>query len=256
MRDAVRLLAVAFQFLTRLPVPPVEMAEGDLRRAMGAFPLVGIVLATAGVLVRAALDPLVGPAAATVAAVLSMVALSGAIHEDGLADTADGLWGGGDPARRLEIMRDSQLGVYGVISLVGALGLRVALLAPLGTVDFARAVLAGAVLGRGAMLVVGHRLPATDPGSSAAQVVGRTSAKGAAVALMTGALVAVATAGWWAPVLLASALVAALACAGLLRRRLGGANGDALGATSQVVDLVAIAVVVVIARYAWTGGWG
>src|SRR5919198_3291922 len=139
MPEPLRLLLVALRFMTRLPLPRVEFREGDLRRASALFPLVGAVVAGIGIGVRAALEPLWGGSVAPLGALAAMIVVTGALHEDGLADTADGLWGGWTPAQRLEIMRDSRVGTYGVVALVGALSLRIALLAPLSLLGFARA---------------------------------------------------------------------------------------------------------------------
>src|SRR6266498_4737757 len=152
-----RGLWVAVAFLTRLRVPwaaapsadatgadaPAgggSLGAGELHRASVWFPLVGLVVAGVGVAFRAAAEPLWGGAVATIVGLAAMVAVTGALHEDGLADSADGLWGGWDPAGRLAIMRDSRVGTYGVMAVVTVLALRTALLLPLGLADFARAV--------------------------------------------------------------------------------------------------------------------
>lgn len=248
-RAAGRLLALAVGFLTRLPVPQVAVRDGDLARASWAFPLVGVLVAAVGVAVRAAAGAVWTPTVGTVAAVAAMVAVTGAFHEDGLADTADGLWGGETAERRLAIMRDSRLGTYGTVALVAALALRVALLAPLDVAGFARAVLAGAVLGRASTLVLVRLLPPVGP-SSAALVVGcgearpgrtgRASTAGVLLAAST-VVAALAPLGWWAPVALLAGALVILAAARLFARRIGGVTGDTLGAANQAVDLAAVA---------------
>lgn len=242
MVEGARLLVVAARFSTRVPLPAVDARAEDLRRASAAFPLVGLVLAVAATAVRAVAGPWWGPAAATIVAVGVVVAVTGALHEDGLADTADGLWGGDEPARRLAIMRDSRLGTYGVVALVGTLGLRVALLAPLGVGGFARAVVCGHVLGRAAMLVAVRVLPPAG-GWSSEQMHGGPGRAGLAVAGVTTAVAVAAATGLWAPLIVAAAGGVATLIMWLLRARLGGFTGDALGAVSQVVDLAALAAV-------------
>jgi adenosylcobinamide-GDP ribazoletransferase len=247
VREALRLTAVAVAFLTRVPLPPVMPRQGDLRRALAAFPLVGLGVAAIGVGVRALAEALWGPLVGTVTAVLAMVAVTGALHEDGLADTADGLFGGSERSARLAIMRDSRIGTYGALALAGLLGLRVALTAPLPTADFARAAVCGAVLGRAALLPLAARLPAV-PGSSSALIAGSTSPGVKAAAAATVALTLAAAAGVWAPVPLAAATVALTAVTRALRRRVGGLTGDTLGATVCAVDLAAVAAVAALAR--------
>jgi adenosylcobinamide-GDP ribazoletransferase len=202
MGEALCLTAVAFQFLTRLPVPQIRVADGDLRRASAAFPLVGIVVAGIGIALRAGAGALWEPVVGTVAAVTAMVAVTGAFHEDGLADSADGLWGGWDPAQRIAIMRDSRIGTYGTVALLAVLALRVSLLAPLPLGPFAAAVLCGAVLGRASTLLLVRLLPASAAGSGAA-VVGALGATATVVAVATVAVVLVLAAGVWSPLVLA-----------------------------------------------------
>jgi adenosylcobinamide-GDP ribazoletransferase len=247
LRETARLAMVALRFLTRLPLPEVRPRPGDLRRAAALFPLVGLVVAGFGTGVRAALGPLLGPVVAALAAVAAMIAVTGALHEDGLADTADGLWGGWDRERRLEIMRDSRTGTYGVLALLAVVGLRAALLVPLDLAAFARAVVCGHVLGRAATVALARLLPPAAPGRGA-EATGPLGPAGGATAALTALLVPVAAAGWWAAAVLAAAGLVLAGCAALFRRRLGGITGDTLGAAEQLVELAAIAVVAVLAR--------
>jgi adenosylcobinamide-GDP ribazoletransferase len=176
-----------------------------------------------------------------------MIAVTGALHEDGLADTVDGLWGGGDPQRRLAIMRDSRIGTYGVLALLGVLGMRAALLVPLDLPGFTRAVACGAVLGRAAWLPLTRLLRPAAPGLGAE--LDRPSPP--ASALATAALVAatlIVAARWWAPIPLATAALAVLGSAQLLRRRLGGYTGDTLGFVEQAVELVVLATMAALLR--------
>jgi adenosylcobinamide-GDP ribazoletransferase len=171
--EGLRLLAVAVGFLTRVPVTPVTIGPDDLRRASALFPLVGLGVAGVGVAARAAVAPLWGAGVATVAAIVAVVLVTGAFHEDGLADTADGLWGGWTPAERLAIMRDSRIGTYGTVALIAAFSLRLALLLPLGLADFARALVCAHVLARASSLLLAHLLPAAGAASSAGQLHAR-----------------------------------------------------------------------------------
>lgn len=275
MLEPLRLLVVALRFLTRLPLPGVGFGRDDLRRASALFPLVGAVVAGVGIGFRAALEPLWGSGVATVAALAAMIAVTGALHEDGLADTADGLWGGWDVARRLEIMRDSRIGTYGVVALIIVLGLQASLLLPLALADFARAVACGHVLGRASTLLLVRLLPvATAPtmggmgdmtgkatptaGSGSgnglprprlgAAVVGPLSLWGTLTAVIVVVLTVLLATGVWAAVPLAAALITCLLCAGLFRRRLGGITGDTLGAANRLVELAAIAAVAALAH--------
>ncbi len=247
LAEPLRVLLIALAFLTRLPLGWVGVGHGDLTRASAAFPLVGALIAGAGIGVRAAAEPLWGAPAATAAAVLVTVVLTGAFHEDGLADACDGLWGGWDPQQRVAIMRDSRLGTYGTVALVASLGLQVALLAPLDVFAFAAALLAGHVLGRaGIVLMVRWLAPVT--GGSSADVAGRVGPLGLVVVAVTVGVVLASTLAWWG---LAAALLAVAVVAGwrvVLSRKLGGVTGDALGATVQLVLLAVVALVSALAQ--------
>lgn len=244
--EPVRLFVVATRFLTRLPLPEPTFRDGDLRRATGAFPLVGVLVAATGIATYAAVEPLWGIAVAVIAATAVEIGATGAFHEDGLADVADGLWGGWTVADRLRIMRDSRLGTYGTVALVGVLALRVTLLAGLDPGWFWRATLVGHVVGRAAILVMVRLLPPADDGGSGAQVSEPTGPVGSLVALVTTGVVLVVALGvdGWAP--LVAAVVPILLTTVLYRRRLGGITGDALGATNQLVHLAALAAIAIL----------
>ncbi|WP_069109399.1 adenosylcobinamide-GDP ribazoletransferase [Jiangella alba] len=244
-------LRAAVGFLTRIPVGPAPFSGPALDRAGAWFPLVGVVVGGAGLGVWWVADGLAGPLVGAVAAVLVTVIVTGALHEDGLADTADGLWGGATRERRLEIMRDSRLGTYGALALAGDLLLRVALLATVGAgsdafADVARLLVAGHVIGRAAPLVLAAWLPPARTDGQGRRL-GRLGVVDSLVAAATVLVVAVLTAGWWAPVLLAAAAVPVLGLRRAARRRIGGVTGDVLGAAVALTTLaVAIAVAALV----------
>jgi adenosylcobinamide-GDP ribazoletransferase len=242
-----RPLLVAVAFLTRLPVKGRPAGARELRRASALFPLVGLLVAAVGVGLRAAAEPLWGAAVATVVALAGMVAVTGALHEDGLADSADGLWGGWSPAGRLAIMRDSRVGTYGIVAVVTVLALRTALLLPLGLAGFARAVACAEVCSRAALLLVARVLPPAAAGSGA-EVAGPLPGGATALAALVTAATLVLAAGAWAPLPLLAGLAACAGCIRLFRRRLGGFTGDTLGATQQLVALAVLAAMAALVR--------
>lgn len=254
-RAPLRDLRVAVQFLTRLPTGRLDDPGADLTAASAWFPAVGALVAAVAILCRATLGPLVGDVPATIVAVLAAVVVTGAFHEDGLADSADGLWGGWAPEQRLTIMRDSRLGTYGTVALVGDLALRASLLAQLDTVDFARACLAAHVLGRlSPLLLVARVLPARPDGQGVR--AGALPVRGWTVALVTGCGVGILVAGPGVVVLLAAVVVATAAVGSLARRRLGGVTGDLLGAGVRLSALLVTAVIVALLRHdVLPGGW-
>lgn len=208
-----RTTALAFAFLTRLPVPAVVPRDGDLTRASALFPLVGLVVAALGVAGRALVEPLLGPAAGTVAGVLVAVAVTGAFHEDGLADTADAFAAGGDLERRLRVMDDPRIGAVGAVVLVLALLGRVAALALLPLATAAMVLVAAHTLARWSVPALLWRLPYVrgEAGIAARLKSGATGARLAAATAVALAVV-VAVVG---SLVLVAALAAPLLPAGL-----------------------------------------
>lgn len=234
-------LALALGLLTRLPITVSDTARGA--RAAWAWPLAGAVLAAMASLVGWGALALGLPA--PMAALLSLgalVMLGGALHEDGLADTVDGFWGGWTRERRLEIMRDSRVGSYGVIALVWTLALRgvaLWLLFEAGPGAAAAALVTSAMLSRAAMAGAMAALPHARE-SGLAQAQGRPPVATVAVAVALALAAALILCGM--PGLLAAAMAALVA--GLIARlamaRIGGQTGDVLGAVQQGAEIAAL----------------
>ncbi len=230
-----RDLQTAFGFLTRLPV---GHGGRPLARAAYTFPVVGAAVGAVGGAVFWAADAVgLGAWIAAVLAVLATCVVTGGLHEDGLADTADGFGGGATPERRLEIMRDPRTGAFGVLALVFATALKVAALA--GAVDAAQAAAMLAVAHAGAracLPAVMWRMPAaSDRGLAAA--AGTPEWQGAALALVLGVGVAFSLLPVAAPAMIAAAAVVTWLCCLLARRLVGGYNGDVLGALEQGAEI-------------------
>lgn len=237
-------LPAALGLLTRLPVTVDGTRAMDRGAASAwAYPLVGVVL---GVILAAATSVMLwigipsGIAAGLVLA--GAVIMTGAMHEDGLADSADGLWGGWDKARRLAIMKDSHIGVYGVCAVGLSLLLRwLALVVIVSMGAYWVAFIAAGAVSRAAMVVLMAILPnARDGGLS--RSVGRPSS--AAVWLAVAIAIGVALLCGY-PWIIVTATVAALCCGAIARAKIGGQTGDILGATQQVTEIVALITIVV-----------
>ena len=177
--------------------------------------------------------------------------LTGAFHEDGLADVADGLGGSAQRERALEIMKDSRIGAFGAIALVLALGLKVALLTAIalqGVSAVVAALFAGHVLSRLAPLFLIRFLPYVgDSGASKSKpladaIGGGALAVGILWSIPAAAPVLLAQGAMKTGAMLAACALAALWMARLFRRRLQGFTGDGLGATQQVCELAVYAV--------------
>ena len=235
-------LRAAFAFGTRLPLGTALPTAAEARWTVGWLPTVGaavgFVSAGAWVLARPG-----GPTVAAVCAVLTSVVITGALHEDGLADTADAFGGGHDRAAVLRIFKDPRVGTFGVLALLFSVLLRVALLAALDPLAPAALVLAHTVA-RATPAVVRRCLPYVSP-AAAARTAAVAGAHLGAVALALAVATAVAVTIPLAqpavpPRAVATALAfAAIATAGVAhvaRRRIGGVTGDVLGATEQLSE--------------------
>jgi adenosylcobinamide-GDP ribazoletransferase len=232
-------LRAAFMLLTRLPV---GWLGGSVARGAGiwAYPIVGLVVGLiAGAVFWGASRLGLAPAVAAIFAVAAGVVTTGALHEDGLADTADGFGGGASVGRKLEIMRDSRIGSFGALALMLSVGLRVAALADSGQV--AVALVAAAVLGRAAMVGMMVALPPARPDGLAASL-GPVPLVPAVMGLGIACSCVLLPHG--AVALLAAALVGA-GMVWLARRQIGGYTGDVLGATEQAVECAVLVAMLI-----------
>ena len=247
--SGVRHLLLAVQFYTRIPVTGrladwVGFSPAMLASAAAHFPAAGWLVGgfTAAVLTGA--GELWPPAVAAVLATAAGLWLTGAFHEDGLADTADGLGGTVGAQRSLEIMRDSRIGTYGAAALTLALLLKTTLLSNLldhGAGTAAAVVVVAHVVSRFAVLLARLGLPYVGGTDGKAKPMAGVSSPGGylvatAWALPAAGVAALALQAGSLWLLLGAALPAAY-LRQMLRRRLGGVTGDGLGATQQVAEL-------------------
>lgn len=256
----VRLFFIALQFLTRLPTPGwVGYREDWLLASARYFPLGGAVVGVwAAAVLWAALKWFPAPVSVGLS-IAATVWLTGGLHEDGLADTCDGLGGAVTRERALAIMKDSRIGSYGALGLVLSLGVKAAALTALvqsGPVMAVVALVWSHAVSRASAVLLMHWLPyAGDVGQAKAPpLAGGLSGAGVwavafwTVAIGAGLVVAVALVAprWLEPVgqALSCATMVVMAvtfwCARWLSRRLGGYTGDALGATQQLAELAAL----------------
>jgi len=247
-KEAVDDAAVAWILLTRVPVPwRIARVDERMARACPWFPAVGAVVGLVGAAAFALGASLWGPVVGALLAAAATALATGAFHEDGLADTFDGLGGGPGCEQALAIMRDSRIGTFGALALGLVTALRVAGLAALG--GQAPAALVGAhALARYSSLPLIRWLPdARSRAGAAAPFAGDIAPAGFWAA--TG-FTLVLTAGLWGAVAVTAWVVAAaviLLLGAWLQRRLGGMTGDGLGATNQLVETAAYLVLAAIA---------
>lgn len=242
-------LRAAIAFLTRVPVsaPPEATAI-----SLAWFPVVGALIGLAGALAYAVALLVVPPVLGAALATAALVVLTGALHEDGLADSADA-WGGGSTREdALRILDDPAHGTYGVLALVLGLLLRVSAVAAMTPAAAVLILPAAHALTRAAMVGVLATTPPARSTGLGAHYAAIASRRTLAAALAGALIIGFGLAG------LASAAFAAVAVAGawLVRRlgmrAIGGVSGDVLGATQQVTE---VAILVVAAGFV-TAGWG
>ena len=237
--------AAAVIFLTRVPIPWRKDWPADLdQRAMSWFPIVGALIGGAGgALYWAAAQAGLPPVLSGLVALAGLIWLTGALHEDGLADVADGFGGGRDRAAKLEIMKDSRVGTYGAAALVLSVLARGAALSAIGAPrEVALALIGAHAWSRGLLPALKYALPSARPGGVADRQ-GRPNSARAVAAFVVGLTLAATAIGEMnlgsgaaglSILLLSGAGVAVLAR--LATRQVGGVTGDVLGAAQQVAE--------------------
>jgi len=234
-------LSLAFGFLTRLPFANRDLPPGALARAMGMFPLVGVVVGGVGAAAFALADLILPRPAAAIVALGATALVTGALHEDGLADTADGFGGGVKREDKLAIMRDSRIGTYGVVALALVLGLRAVALAGIGgALAVAGALIAAHALARAAIPLAMQALtPARSDGLGASAGQPSVTQTGIAVtiAIVVAAVMLPPAAALAA---LAGATLGTVVVVSLAQAQIGGHTGDVLGAVEQLAETFAL----------------
>src|SRR5271169_2352178 len=235
-------VAAATAFFTRIPVATPARCAGRLADAAWAFPLVGAGIGGVAAFAFLLMQLLgLGDWPAALIAVLAGLALTGALHEDGLADAADGLIGGHDREERLAIMRDSRHGTFGVLAIVLSVLLRAAALARIGEAVYAGlALIAAHAASRSALPFAMRALgPARTDGLGAA--AGRPRTLLAIAALGIGLLVTLAALGPTRGAIAFGLAGTSMSALGMLaHRRIGGYTGDVLGAFQQIGEIVVL----------------
>ncbi|XDA96869.1 adenosylcobinamide-GDP ribazoletransferase [Sulfitobacter sp. LCG007] len=233
-------MRVAAALLTRLPLRPLPAAAYEnSARAAWAYPLAGLAVSLlAGLAASLLLFWGCGPAISAGFYLMVVALLTGALHEDGLADCADGFWGGATPARRLEIMKDSHIGSYGTLALILVIGLRwsaCAALLPLGIAP----LLSASVLSRAMMPLLMRWLANARP-SGLSQRTGRPRMSVAIAGVAIGVAVSVVLTGTAGVAAALAALAITLAIARLAVAKIRGQTGDVLGACQQLAEVGAL----------------
>ena len=252
-----RDLRYAVAFLTILPVAPSrpaaeiegEQASGDcLRRSTVFFPLVGAGIGlVAGLMLIGAFELGLQPLSCALIGLASAALLTGALHEDGLADFFDGLGVSGSAEKRLAVMRDSRIGTFGTLAVVFGIGIRASILSGLSSADLAMAALiAGGAASRSMMpIAMRWQRPARTQGLSAN--AGAPSWPQVIAACAIAFIIALVTVGLWGSLAIGGAVAfAVLLIAMIAQKAFGGQTGDVLGAMQVAAETVALATVAML----------
>lgn len=231
-------VATAFSLLTRLPVPVDRATSADrAAAAVWAWPLTGMAIGLMGGLTAHVLWALgVNSGLSALAAIGTMVLVTGGLHEDGLADTADGLGPDVSREQRFEIMKDSRVGSFAVIALALALMARWGALSQFHGWQLTGLLVAAAAGSRSLMAAAMAIVPpARQTGLSA--MIGRPRANAALLGLAIALFATLRIMGWPGMIALLVAMLAALPVLMLAQRRLGGQTGDILGAAQICAEI-------------------
>jgi adenosylcobinamide-GDP ribazoletransferase len=229
---------VAFQFLTRIPMPSIPYETDSLSRATKFFPLVGLVIGFGAVLLQKVLLFRLSRPLVALIVLIYLVMITGCLHEDGLADTADGLGGGRTKDHLLAILKDSRIGSYGATALVLSLLARYLLLASLPLEHFAAYVISSHVLCRWSALPLSYFLPPAREQDGQGVRIAKLTSLASLIFGSAFSFAVVAFALRWSAVAPALIAILIVALSGrVYARRIGGVTGDCFGATNQLTEI-------------------
>ncbi|HUB33179.1 MAG TPA: adenosylcobinamide-GDP ribazoletransferase [Bryobacteraceae bacterium] len=247
-----RLMLAAIAFLTRLPAAGhAPLDAKTVARSARFFPLAGALLGAIYAAVFLGLTRIFPPLLTAVLLLVVDALLTGAMHFDGLADTADGFGGGRTPADVLRIMRDPEVGSYGAVSVVLLAALKIAALVAL--IEGHRALPAlflAPVLGRWAAVLLGATQPyarpvAGDAPSTAGAPTRHMGKTELAIATLLAAAFASGIARWLGGIAAGAVAAVSFCWAAYCRHRIGGVTGDTLGAAIELAECAVLLVFVV-----------
>jgi adenosylcobinamide-GDP ribazoletransferase len=234
-------LRLAASFLTILPVGPrMPASEDDVAASFGLFPLVGFILGMALAVEDLVLSLLFGTTVRSGLIILTMVVVTGALHLDALADTADALGAGGNRQRALEILRDSRIGVFGTIAILLWLGLYWTALATLQGPIRTAAIYLAPGLGRWAMVAVSAGLDYLRPAGAGSFLKSQWSWSNLRIASAVAVIAIIPVFSSHSRAAAAAAMAVAIAARWFYRRWLGGVTGDLIGAAGAIAELAAL----------------
>ncbi len=245
-------LLAAFQFLTILPFRMKKMATPEqIRRSLMFFPLVGAVIGLALAFLDKGLVQIFPVSVSSAILLATLVMVTGAIHMDGLVDTFDGLFGGRTPERRLEIMKDPRVGVFGVVAAIFIVLIKWSVLLNIAAPLRASAIVLFPIAGRCAMAIAVNRFKyARSEGTGRIFADGRTG-----IPMMFAVLTALSASAllfsWQGFVLMMGCQTFAAAVGLYIKSRIGGLTGDSYGAINEITEMAMMLGLLAFARQGW-----
>jgi len=234
----VEQIRLAFGFLTILPVAPADQSSsGTVVASFRWFPLVGFAIGALLCLEDAALSLFLAPALRSALIVMSLAALTGAVHLDGLADTADALGAGRSRTRALDILKDVHTGAFGTVALVFAIVLKIFALADTPAISRYTALWLAPGLARWAMVAVAWKIEYLREKGAGTGLLGRDDSRGLIGASVIAAVAIIPVAGFHTMVACVVAVAITIGLRAFYRRWLGGITGDLIGAAGEIVEL-------------------
>ncbi len=236
LKAEIMALAHAVTFLTRIPIPAFAYNTGLQRKSVSYFPVVGLLIGLIGAGVFEMTHLIWPTSVAIVLAMLATIICTGAFHEDGLADSADGIGGGWTVDDKLRIMKDSSIGTYGGLALILVVLLKFTALAALPEHTIPSALILAHVLGRWSTLPL-LRLCSYVGGGSGNPFIGAVTRWRLLTASLGAFLIVLFFACEFTIATLASAVIFTLISGLFFRHKIGGITGDSLGAANQLVEV-------------------
>ncbi|MGS0673754.1 adenosylcobinamide-GDP ribazoletransferase [Shewanella sp. 125m-1] len=246
------LFFIAMGFFTRIPMPKwIEVDADKLNKASRYFGLVGLLVGVISALVYSLMLHWVSPSVAIVFAMITSVIVTGGFHEDGLADTADGLGGGWTVEAKLNIMKDSRLGSYGALALVLALLLKWQLLTELALFDprsVSLALIVGHCLSRivAASFIFSEQYVSDSDTSKSKPLAQQQGINELSILLATGVLALLLVGVFPALILIVGLFLVRFGFVRLFRKQIGGYTGDTLGAAQQGSELTCYLLLLIL----------
>jgi adenosylcobinamide-GDP ribazoletransferase len=241
IRRVLMQIRLAAGFLTILPVMPARAADEDsVASSLGWFPLIGFALGAMLALEDWLLRFVLNPELRTALLVMSLAIVTGAVHLDGLADTADALSAGRDRPRALEILRDSRIGSFGAIALFFVLALKILALSTIGGSARCFAIVFAPGFARWAMVAVSFRMDYLRTGGAGASILGSGHGRSLAIASATIAIAIAIAASLKLLTVWIVAIIGIALLRGFYARWLGGVTGDLIGAAGELVETLAL----------------